>query len=101
MYIAMNRFRITAGREADFEQAWRERDSYLSEVPGFRAFRLLRGEERDGETVFVSHSEWDSRAAFSAWTESEAFVKAHRQARMPEGVVRAHPQFEGYETVEL
>jgi len=51
--------------------------------------------------VFVSHSLWDSREAFRAWTESEAFAKAHRQARMPEGVLLGHPQLEGYEIVDL
>ena len=35
MFVAMNRFRIARGFEAGFEQLWRERDSYLSEVPGF------------------------------------------------------------------
>jgi len=99
MYIAMNRFRIAAGREEEFEKVWRERDSHLDDVAGFRRFRLLRGERGETETRFVSHSEWESRAAFVAWTESEAFVKAHRQGRTPEGLVLAHPDFEGYEVV--
>ena len=34
MFIAMNRFRIAPGREDDFEQVWRERESYLDEAPG-------------------------------------------------------------------
>ena len=101
MYIAMNRFRVAAGREGEFEEAWRRRESHLDEVEGFLRFRLLRGEEREGETVFVSHSEWESVRAFQSWTESEAFAKAHRQARLPEGVVLSHPMFEGYATVEL
>ena len=29
MFMAMNRFRVSAGREADFERTWRERKSYL------------------------------------------------------------------------
>jgi heme-degrading monooxygenase HmoA len=99
MYVAMNRFRIAGGREDEFTRVWRERDSYLDGVAGFRRFRLLQGERRDGETTFVSHSEWDSRAAFEAWTNSEAFTKAHRSGRTPEGLVLAHPQFEGYEVV--
>ena len=101
MYIAMNRFRIAPGREDDFETVWRERKSYLDQVAGFRSFRLLRGAPGDQETLFVSHSTWDSRAAFEAWTNSEEFTKAHRQGRTPEGVVLAHPEFEGYEVVEL
>ena len=99
MYIAMNRFRISSGREAEFEKTWRERDTYLDEVPGFRAFQLLRGPEEDGVTLFVSHSTWDTREAFEAWTRSEAFRKAHASARSPEGVLQGHPRFEGYEVV--
>ena len=101
MYIAMNRFRIAEGREDEFEQVWRERESHLDEVAGFQRFRLLRGEPREGETIFVSSSEWASREAFEAWTKSEAFVKAHRGARTPEGVVLAHPEFEGYAVTDV
>ena len=43
MYIAMNQFRVKPGAGAEFERAWRERQSYLSEVPGFESFHLLRG----------------------------------------------------------
>ena len=32
MYIAMNRFPIAAGRENDFIEVWRTRDSKLDEV---------------------------------------------------------------------
>ena len=82
-------------------EIWRNRDSYLDDVEGIKDFQLLRGEAEDDATVFVSHSVWDSREAFRAWTESEAFAKAHRRARMPEGVLLGHPQFEGYELVDL
>lgn len=99
MYIAMNRFRVNAGFEDGFEQMWRSRDSYLSEVPGFQRFNLLRGATADGITTFVSHSTWESRDAFVAWTESEAFRKAHGDARSPQGTLAGHPVFEGYEVV--
>jgi len=97
----MNRFPIAEGREADFEEVWRRRESYLDEVDGFVRFHLLRGEPKEGRTIFISRSEWKHRDAFVAWTNSEAFTKAHRQARSPEGVVLGHPQFEGYEVVDL
>lgn len=99
MYIAMNRFRVALGRERVFEDLWKRRESYLDEVPGFREFRLLRGASDEGATLYASHSTWDSREAFVAWTESEAFRKAHGQARSPEGTVLGHPVFEGFEAV--
>lgn len=99
MFIAMNRFRIALGREQDFEELWRKRESYLDEVPGFREFHLLRGPTKEDHTLFASHSVWESRAAFEAWTNSEAFVKAHAQAKAPEGTYLGHPEFEGFEVV--
>lgn len=99
MYIAMNRFQVVHGRESEFERVWRERETYLDQVPGFRSFRLLREDPGDEATLFVSHSEWESRKAFEDWTESDAFAKAHAQARTPKGVLLGHPEFEGFEVV--
>lgn len=99
MYIAMNRFRIARGREEDFEKLWRERDSHLDGVPGFRTFSLLRGPQDDESTLYASHTTWEDEAAFRAWTESEAFKKAHAQARAPQGTYLEHPRFEGFDVV--
>ena len=99
MYIAMNRFRVAVGRESDFEDLWRQRDSHLAGVPGFREFHLLRGPTDQEATLFASHSVWESREAFEAWTNSEAFRNAHARARAPEGTYVGHPLFEGFEVV--
>lgn len=99
MFIAMNRFRIARGFEEGFEEVWRQRDSYLEEVPGFREFHLLRGPSTDEETLYASHTVWDSREAFVAWTESDAFHRAHGQAKAPAGTYLAHPELEGFEVV--
>jgi heme-degrading monooxygenase HmoA len=99
MFIAMNRFEIAPGREEVFETLWRERESQLDGVPGFREFHLLRGTTTEESTLFASHSVWESRAAFEAWTESENFRKAHANARAPKGTYLGHPKFEGFEVV--
>lgn len=99
MYIAMNRFRIALGREAVFEELWRERDSHLEGVPGFREFKLLRGPCDEEATLYASHTLWDSEEAFLAWTKSESFKAAHRNARAPEGTYLGHPRFEGFEAI--
>src|SRR5215510_2985856 len=80
MYIAMNRFKIAKGSELAFEQLWKNRDSYLHELPGFVAFHLLKGPERDDHVLYSSHTVWRGRADFEAWTRSEAFRLAHRDA---------------------
>jgi heme-degrading monooxygenase HmoA len=102
MYIAMNHFRIAAGRSAEFERIWRERDSYLSDVPGFIRFHLVRGKDLDdGCHLYASHVEWASRQAFLDWTHSEAFRKAHGERRTPEGLMVEHPRFHGWQAIDL
>jgi heme-degrading monooxygenase HmoA len=96
-YYAMNRFRIAPGREDEFVEVWRQRDSRLHEVPGFIEFHLLRGATTDEATLFVSHSRWESAEAFQAWTRSEAFRAAHAGAGGQRGLYLGHPQFEGFE----
>ena len=56
MFIAMNRFRVTPGSEADFEQVWTTRDTHLTDVPGFVAFHLLRGPVHDDHVLYSSQT---------------------------------------------
>ena len=100
MYIAMNRFRVVKGREADFEAVWTGRESHLKGVPGFREFHLLRGPAMDDHTLYASHSVWESEDAFRAWTRSEAFRAAHAQAGDNRDLYLGPPEFEGFETVD-
>lgn len=99
MYIAMNRFRITPGKEQEFIDIWKNRDTFLSEVAGFKDFHLLQGPTTEEYTLFASHSVWESAAAFTDWTKSEAFRKAHAGAGGAKGAYLGHPEFEGFEAV--
>lgn len=104
MFLAMNRFRIAPGFEEGFEQLWRDRESFLSEVDGFKTFALLRGatvQEDGGEhyTLYASHSVWESRAAFEAWTRSDHFRRAHAQKGAPKGTYLSAPHLETFEQV--
>lgn len=100
MFVAMNRFKIRPGREAEFEEVWRQRESHLDRVPGFVSFHLLRGPSSADHTLYASHSVWQSRAAFEAWTRSEAFRAAHRGAGEHKGLCLGPPQLETFEAVE-
>jgi heme-degrading monooxygenase HmoA len=99
MFIAMNRFRIARGREADFETIWRTRETHLSAVAGFREFHLLKGPEAEDHTLYASHTVWSSRGSFEDWTRSEAFRASHKGAGNSAGIYLGHPQFEGFEAV--
>lgn len=100
MFIAMNRFQIIPGQEDAFEQVWTSRDTHLKEVPGFVEFHLLRGPKEEDHTLFASHTIWRSRADFEAWTQSEAFRLAHRNAGGNKPLYLGHPRFEGFEVAQ-
>lgn len=99
MFVAMNRFRIAPGKEQEFIDIWKSRDSYLEEVPGFKSFDLLQGPTTDECTLFASHSIWESEEAFQNWTQSEAFRKAHANARPAKDVYLGPPQLECFNKV--
>lgn len=95
MFIAMNKFQVVPERENDFETIWKERDSFLQEVPGFVQFALLRG---DVEGEYISHSTWADRDAFLAWTQSESFFKGHQQGSL-KGILAGPPQVSTFQAV--
>ena len=99
MYIAMNRFKIISGREIDFEKIWRDRDTHLKNVKGFKEFHLIKGEANDQFTLYASHSVWNSKQDFIDWTKSEAFRLAHKNAGQHTDLYLGHPNFEGFEVI--
>ena len=101
MYIAINKFTVVSGREQEFEEIWRNRESYLDAVPEFMEFNLLRSEPGAETTIFLSHSQWQSEQAFTHRTHSEVFRLPHKRAKSPAGVVLGPPEFSGYNTVDL
>jgi heme-degrading monooxygenase HmoA len=100
MYIAMNRFKVLKHATGDFERAWFNRESYLHELPGFIAFHLLKGPERDDHVLYSSHTMWRSYADFENWTRSEAFRKAHARAETSKPTTLGHPEFEGFHVIQ-
>jgi heme-degrading monooxygenase HmoA len=99
MFIAMNRFRVKRGCEEAFEKVWLGRDSYLDGVPGFVEFHLLKGPEDEDHTLYSSHTVWQSKGAFEAWTKSDEFRAAHARAgnNATGPLYLEHPKFEGFE----
>lgn len=100
MFIAMNRFAVRKGSEADFEAVWLNRETYLDQVPGFVEFHLLKGPEQEDHVLYASHTIWRSRADFEAWTRSEAFRAAHAGAGGNKPLYLDHPRFEGFEVIQ-
>lgn len=100
MFLAMNRFQIALGKEDAFVAHWRNRNSYLSGVPGFVSFHLMRGDTNEVRTLFATHTIWETERAFIDWTKSEAFRKAHMAAgQSPHDFYLGPPQLELFESV--
>lgn len=100
MYLTMNRFKVKPGQEAAFEAVWTGRETRLPEVAGFVAFHLLKGPERDGYRLYASHTMWQSEAAFSDWTKSEAFRAAHKGAGAHGDIYLGPSELEVFESVQ-
>jgi heme-degrading monooxygenase HmoA len=92
MVVVMNRIPVAEGREQEFEQTFAERDRAVDQVPGFVDLQVLRPSE--GRT-YVVMTRWKSRAAFDAWTKSDAFITAHR--KQSPGLAADRPTLEIYE----
>lgn len=99
MFIAMNRFKVKKGSEEAFEKVWLTRETYLDRMAGFVEFHLLKGPEAEDHTLYASHTVWQSKEAFEAWTKSEEFRAAHARAgnQQTGPLYLDHPKFEGFE----
>ena len=99
MFVAMNKFKIVKGKEIEFENVWKNRETHLADVQGFKNFNLMKGEENHDHTLYASHSIWESKEDFWNWTKSEAFRLAHKDAGKHKELYIGSPNFEGYEKV--
>ena len=95
----MNRFKIKLGSESSFEDIWKNRETYLDKVEGFKKFNLIKSESNEEYTLYASHSIWESKNHFINWTKSESFRLAHKNAGDKRDIYLGHPQFEGFEVI--
>ena len=47
MFIAMNRFKIVPGKEREFENVWKDRDTHLKDVEAFKLAHKNAGQHKD------------------------------------------------------
>ncbi|MEM6826259.1 MAG: antibiotic biosynthesis monooxygenase [Pseudomonadota bacterium] len=100
MFIAMNRFKVRTENAEDFEALWLGRESHLDKMDGFVEFHMLKGPETDGVVLYASHTVWASEETFLAWTRSEAFRAAHKDAGSNRKLYEGHPNFEGFTSIQ-
>ena len=99
MFVAMNRFKIVKGKEKNFENVWKNRDTHLAGVPGFKTFNLVKGEKKIDHTLYASHIIWNSEEDFWNWTKSESFRLAHKDAASHRDLYLGPPDYEGFKVI--
>lgn len=75
--IVSNRISVAEGHEEEFERRWRDRKWSILKSPGFIRTEVLRPVNGD-HYIVMTH--WQSREDFEHWTESQAFMEAHKNA---------------------
>ena len=88
MFIAINRFQIVPGKEKNFEEVWRNRDTHLEDVPGFSEFHLVKGKQEEDHTLYASHTVWDSNEKFIY--VGIAGTNAEFDERKPQSRIKQH-----------
>jgi len=77
LYVVMNRLTVASEQAGRLEEGFSQSAGRMRAVPGCRDFTLLKEEGVAGDAVYVALTQWEDEAAFTAWTESESFRRAH------------------------
>lgn len=80
MYVVMNRLTVAPENAGHLEQGFAQSAGRMRAVPGCGDFHLLKETSTEGDAIYMVVTEWENEAAFRAWTESDAFHRAHANA---------------------
>ena len=98
MYIAISWFKSVLGRKK-FKKVWKNRDTHLNKVPGFKKLNSAKGDIKENYTLYASHSVWDAKEAFIDLIKSEFFRLAHKNAAQHKDLYLGAPDFGGFKVV--
>lgn len=92
----MNRILVNPAFAAAFEERFRHRAGEVDTMPGFIRNIVLRPVSPDDPYVVMTM--WESRQAFDAWTQSDAFRRGHaRSGTLPAEAFRGPSRLETYD----
>jgi heme-degrading monooxygenase HmoA len=85
MFISINHIPVKAGREADFEKMFQERERAVENEPGFVSLDVLKpgkkmsmgGPMESAGNEYQVLTRWKDEQSFNSWVHSDAFKKAH------------------------
>ncbi len=76
MILAISRFRVANGMEAEVRDAFVHRPHMVDSVPGFLGMETFTG--REDPTVFYLVTRWRDSSSFQRWHHSSAHQQSHR-----------------------
>ena len=98
MITVANRMHVNSQYAEQFEQRFRDRAGLVDQMPGFLSNYVLRPTQ-PGEP-YVVLTLWESREAFEAWTQSDAFKQGHaRSGSLPRDAFDGPNALEVHEVV--
>ncbi|GAX88600.1 antibiotic biosynthesis monooxygenase family protein [Effusibacillus lacus] len=95
MYVVFNVLTVPAGGKEKMNEIFSKSADHMKTVPGCLEFMYLNSPDEDKQIVYTK---WDSKESFVAWTQSEAFKKAHEERR-ERGITALGSKIEVYEVV--
>ncbi|MBU8908933.1 antibiotic biosynthesis monooxygenase family protein [Desertibacillus haloalkaliphilus] len=79
MYVVMNELYVPKEAKDEMIKRFGKSADNMTNVPGCLEFLFLNHEEEDGKQIVFT--KWESKEAYEAWVESDAFKKAHKERR--------------------
>jgi heme-degrading monooxygenase HmoA len=96
MFVVMNRISVNTDYATVFEERFRNRAAEVDSMPGFVRTVVLRPASPDDPYVVMTT--WESKQAFEAWTQSDAFRRGHaRSGTLPAEAFRGPSRVEMFE----
>ncbi len=91
MYISINHIFVAKGREAEFEELFRNRERNVQDLPGFLSLDVLKPGAKmqmgtripDDTNEYQVMTRWESAQAFTNWVQSDSFKKSHSKESDP------------------
>ena len=96
MYLAMSRLKIISGKESEFEEIWKNHEKENDSIKGFKKFNLIKGSVNEEFTLYIFHSEWNSKNDFINWTKSDSFKLSYKNPSLQKNLYLGPPSFDGY-----
>ncbi|BCJ86542.1 antibiotic biosynthesis monooxygenase family protein [Effusibacillus dendaii] len=78
MYVVFNVLQVPQEGKAKMIELFGKSADNMKQVPGCLEFMFLDSNEEDKQIVYTK---WENKEAFVAWTQSEAFRRAHDERR--------------------